>query len=317
MPVVSTDSQTDFLDITDPFICQNQSFRHDTGYSEATSSSSTFDTADTDDTSDQLVVRRSSRVAKHSVLLNDFVCNFAENQHWCNLVSYNHLSSHSRCLISFSENYTEPKSYEEASADLRWVEAMNKELKALEDNHTLEMVSLPPNKKPIGCKWVFKIKLKADGTVERFKARLVAKGYNQQWGIDYGETFSPVVKMTTVRCILAIAANKGWYLHQLDVNNAFLYGDLFEDVYMFPPPGYFNPHNKVCKLTKSLYGLNQASKQWFAKLMGELQHQGNVQSKNDYSLFIKKTKSYMIVAAVYVDDIILIGSNNAEIEFLK
>lgn len=121
-------------------------------------------------------------------------------------------------------------------------------------------------KKPIGCKWVFKVKLHADGSLERCKARLVAKGFNQKFGIDYLETFFPVVKMQIVRCIISLAASKKWHLHQLDVNNTFLHEDLYEEVYMTPPEGYYNPFNKVCRLRKSLYGLKQASRQWSAKL---------------------------------------------------
>lgn len=102
---------------------------------------------------------------------------------------------------------------------------MQKEIHALEHNKTWDLVPLSHGKKPIGCKWVYKIKLKADGTVERFKARLVAKGFNQKWGIDFLETFSPVVRMITIRCLLTIADTRGWFLHQLDVNNAFLHGE--------------------------------------------------------------------------------------------
>ena len=194
---------------------------------------------------------------------------------------------------------------------------MEKELQALQDNNTWDIVTLPTGKKAISCKWVYKSKLNADGSLERLKARLVAMGYTQKYGIDYSKTFSPVVKMATIRSLIAVAASKGWNLYQLDVNNAFLHGDLHEEVYMKLPPGLTNPENKVCKLKKSIYGLKQASRQWFAKLVHELQHQGFIQSKNDYSLFIKKQGSLITMAAVYVDDIILTGIDSATVDKLK
>lgn len=123
--------------------------------------------------------------------------------------------------------------------------------------------------------------------------------------------------MNTVRCIIVVAASKKWNLHQLDVNNAFLHGNLDEEVYMNVPEGISNPANKVCKLKKSLYGLKQASRQWFAKLTNELQQQSFVQSKSDYSLFIKRKDDSVTIAGVYVDDIILTGNNEDEISKLK
>ena len=114
---------------------------------------------------------------------------------------------------------------------------MQSELAALAANHTWSLTPLPPRKQPIRCRWVYKIKRRSDGTIERYKARLVAKGYTQLEGIDYHDTFSPTAKMLTVRCLLALAAAQDWSLHQLDVNNAFLHGDLHEEIYMCPPPG--------------------------------------------------------------------------------
>ena len=123
------------------------------------------------------------------------------------------------------------------------------------------MVPLPPNKKAIGCKWIFKIKYHASGKIDRFKARLVAKGFNQREGMDYQETFSPVVKMVTVRSVLSLAAKEYWHVHQMDVSNAFLQGDLHDEVYMvlpfgFKPPKGFSVQGEkpVCRLSKSLYG---------------------------------------------------------------
>ena len=266
-------------------------------------------------------LRQSTRLHKPPAYLSQYHCNTSSaaiTNHWCNLVSFSSFpSSYKTFLATSSETLQEPSNYTEASSKPEWIEAMNKEIQALVTNNTWDLVDLPSGKKPIGNKWVYKIKLEADGTLDRCKARLVTKGFNQKYGIDYEETFSPVVKMPTIRCILAIASYNKWPVYQLDVNNAFLHGDLKEEVYMKVPLGFPNPHNKVCKLNKSLYGLKQASRQWFARLVEELTTQGFLQSKNDYSLFIKRADSDITVAAVYVDDIVLTGTNIHAINSLK
>jgi len=187
---------------------------------------------------------------------------------------------------------------------------MAQEIVALEENNTWIVTDLPPGKHPIGCKWVYNVKYKANGSIERYKACLVAKGYTQSEGLDYHEIFSPVAKMTAVRTLLVIVAAKRWFLHQLVVNNAFLHGDLDEEVYMELPPGFKTKGESiVCRSTKSLYGLKQASRQWFSKFSNFLLDLGFLQSMADYSLFTRTQGSSFIALLVYVDDI-AIASND-------
>ena len=196
---------------------------------------------------------------------------------------------------------------------------MYEEMRALEKNATWEKVKLPEGKTVVGCKWVFNVKYNLDGSVERYKARLVAKGFTQTYGVDYSETFSPVAKLNTVRVLLSVAANLDWPLNQLDVKNAFLNGDLEEEVYMEPPPGFNKEFGtKVCKLKRSLYGLKQSPRAWFERLTKFLKGQGYNQGQSDHTLFTKtSTRNELSVLIVYVDDMILTGDDVEEMGRLK
>lgn len=189
---------------------------------------------------------------------------------------------------------------------------MQKELSALEANNTWDLELLPVGHKAVSSKWVFKIKYHPNGTVERYKARLVIKGFHQNEGLDYKHTFAPIVKLATVRVIIAIATAKGWPLHQLDINNAFFHGYIDEDIFMKPPEGYTKAGTgQDCKLKRSLYGLKQTSRQWNQELSRFLIQLGYVQSKNDYSMFVKH-KDFTVLL-VYVDDLLITANCASEI----
>jgi hypothetical protein len=214
-------------------------------------------------------------------------------------------------------HHHEPQSYKEASADPHWQQAMQEELHALEKTHTWDLVDPPSDKTLVGCKWVYKIKTLSDGSIERYKARLVAKGFTQEYGIDYEETFAPVARITSVRTLLAIAATRQWKLTQMDVKNAFLNGELEEEVYMRPPPGYTCQENKVCRLRKALYGLKQALRAWFSKFHKTITQLNFSSSAHDSALFTRKTDNGTVVLLLYVDDMIITGDDSIGIEELK
>ncbi|MCO5578474.1 hypothetical protein L7F22_032316 [Adiantum nelumboides] len=196
---------------------------------------------------------------------------------------------------------------------------MDEEMAALDVNETWELVPLPEGKKSIGCKWVYKVKHNADGSISRYKARLVAKGYAQMYGIDYEETFSPVAKMATVCTVIAVAASKGWLLHQMDVKNAFLHGDLQEEVYMEQPQGYEDVKHPgyVCKLKKALYGLKQVPRAWHARTVAYLVAIGFHMADADHSLYVRKNENGIVIVYIYVDDLIIGGDNEGKIMHVK
>ena len=275
--------------------------------------------------SNNISTRHSSRQSNPPHYLKDYHCySTLSNNTSHNLYPLSSVLSYDKCSPSYKHfccnvsSKSEPKTFAQAIKLECWKQAMNAELLALEQNHTWTVVDLPHGKTPIGCRWVYKIKYKADGTIERYKARLVAKGYTQMEGIDFFDTFSPVAKITTVRVLLTIAAIKGWHVEQLDVNNAFLHGDLQEEVYMTLPPGISSSNpSQVCRLQKSLYGLKQASRQWYSKLSSFLLSLGYVQSQADHSLYAKSENSHFTTILVYVDDIVVAGNSLMEIHNVK
>lgn len=193
-----------------------------------------------------------------------------------------------------------------------WKAAMSDEFNALMTSGTWSLVPSSSSHNVIGCKWVFRIKRNPDGSVARYKARLVAKGFHQQPGIDYKDTFSPVVKPQTIKLVLCIAFSRGWSLSHMDVNNAFLNGTISEDIYMAQPYGFVHPQypQHVCKLHKALYGLKQAPRAWYQALRDFLLDFGFTNAKFDTSLFTYVQDGTIAYFLVYVDDILLTGNNS-------
>ena len=200
-----------------------------------------------------------------------------------------------------------------------WVEAMKSEMNSLKENDVWDLVKLPKGRKVIGCKWIFKTKVDGDGRIERYKARLVAQGYTQKFGIDYDQTFSPVVSFESIRSIIAIAAKNGLKLHQMDIKTAFLNGELNEEIFISQPEGFVAKgfEDYVCKLKRSIYGLKQSARCWNAELDKKLKNMGFNQCKSDPCIYIKETKEGYCVIAVYVDDLIVGGENEKNITLTK
>ena len=196
-----------------------------------------------------------------------------------------------------------PRSYTEAMSSPLWREAVSRELDAHQQNGTWQFVPLPPGRKAIGSKYVFKLKLNPDGSVERAKARLTAKGCSQVPGSDYTDTFAPTLFYNTLRAVLAIVAAEDYELHHLDVETAFLNARVQEDLYMQVPEGVDAPANTVCKLHKALYGIKQAPHEWHAEIASTLQQLGYTASTRDPCLFFKRSQTgRTLLFPLFVDD---------------
>jgi hypothetical protein len=213
----------------------------------------------------------------------------------------------------------EPAKFHEAAGNPNWMAAMDSEIQSINKNKTWHLVKLPAGHKPIGLKWVYKLKKNAEGEVVKHKARLVAKGYVQKEGIDFEEVFAPVARLDTVRLPLAMAANWGWQAHHLDVKTTFLNGDLTEDVYVTQPKGYVvkGKEHLVLKLSKALYGLKQAPRAWNVKLDGCLKELSFRKCVTEPAVYTRGVGQSKVIIGVYVDDLIVTGGDLAEIVAFK
>lgn len=246
------------------------------------------------DNGDEPQLRRSSRTTRQPTRLEDYVLLAQVDGE--------------RLLMIIND---EPWNYNEAKELKVWVDACKDEIFSIEKNDTWDLVELPAGVKPIGLKWVFKIKRNADGTISKYKARLVAKGYVQQHGVDYDEVFAPVARIETIRLIIAIAGSYGWEVHHLDVKTAFLHGELKEEVYVTQPEGFIvqGEEHKVYKLKKALYGLRQAPRAWNIKLNHILRGLNFTRCSKEPSLYRKERKKELLIVVVYVDDLLVTGSS--------
>ncbi|AAD43604.1 T3P18.3 [Arabidopsis thaliana] len=214
-------------------------------------------------------------------------------------------------LIVSKSSFDEPKTITTAMKHPGWNAAVMDEIDRIHMLNTWSLVPATEDMNILTSKWVFKTKLKPDGTIDKLKARLVAKGFDQEEGVDYLETFSPVVRTATIRLVLDTATANEWPLKQLDVSNAFLHGELQEPVFMFQPSGFVDPNkpNHVCRLTKALYGLKQAPRAWFDTFSNFLLDFGFECSTSDPSLFVCHQNGQSLILLLYVDDILLTGSD--------
>ncbi|MCO5609585.1 hypothetical protein L7F22_063815 [Adiantum nelumboides] len=189
----------------------------------------------------------------------------------------------------------------------RWREAMDSELTSLLQNNTWTLAELPPDRKAVTCKWLLRKKFNPDGTVARYKAHLVARGFSQTPGLDFNETFSSVLPLASLRILLALAAHYNFHVHQMDVETAFLHGDLTEEIYMQQPPSYESREypSKLCKLNKSIYGLKQSPRQWYQKFNAFMLAHGYTKFSCDANVYLRTGADSCLLVAIYVDDIIL------------
>jgi hypothetical protein len=213
----------------------------------------------------------------------------------------------------------EPNSFDEAEQDPCWRRAMLNELRSIEENQTWVLTDLPLGRRAIGLKWVFNVKRDEHGNIAKHKARLVVKGYAQRCGLDYDEMFAPVARLDSVRLLIALAAQEGWEIHHMDVKSAFLNGELQEEVFVQQPVGFVQAgaEHKVFKLCKALYGLHQAPRAWNEKFDDRLHSFGFRRYPFEPAVYTRKSEDRQLVIGVYVDDLMITGTNSEDIKKFK
>lgn len=288
-----TDDEAELQPVTEPVSAENEN-------------AETEETVDADaqrvETRELESGKQSTRPRRPPVWMQDFVTGEEESNEDDALINF-----------AFYVNSDDPTQFYDAVKEEKWKEAMKQEILCIEKNHTWELVRLPSEAKKIGVKWVYKTKLNEEGNVAKYKARLVAKGYSQTPGVDYTEVFAPVARWDTIRSLLAVAAQKGWCVFQLDVKSAFLYGELKEEVYVDQPEGFIKAgeEDKVYRLKKALYGLKQAPRAWFSRIESYFLKEGFEKSSYDHTLFLKKTEKHILLVSLYVDDLIFTGDDES------
>ncbi|KAE8239630.1 hypothetical protein A4X06_0g8158, partial [Tilletia controversa] len=215
----------------------------------------------------------------------------------------------------------EPKSLADAKKRddwAKWEEGMKSEINSLESMRTWDLVNLPEGRKPIGCRWTYKLKTDTEGMAARWKARLVAQGFSQKAGIDYDETFAPVARLTTIRILFALALRHKMKIWSMDVVTAYLNGTITEDIFMMQPPNFDDGSGRVCKLRRSLYGLKQSGREWFSVVATWLKAQGFWPTQSEPCVFTKRDRyGNAIIIVLYVDDVLIACQNQSTIDSIR
>ncbi|WMV55478.1 hypothetical protein MTR67_048863 [Solanum verrucosum] len=206
-----------------------------------------------------------------------------------------------------------------SSESTNWKEAVNSEIKSILSNHTWELTDLPSGNKLLGSKWIFKRAMKADGTIDKYMARLVVKGYRKKKGLDYFDTYSPIIRITSIRMLIALTAVHDPKIHQMDVKTTLLKGELEEEIYMEQPEGFvvLGKEEKVCRLVKSLYGLKQAPKQWHVKFDQTMLTNGFKINECDKCAYINNVPNHKVIVCMYDDDMLIMSKDIDDINATK